>query len=295
MIFGLLQALWQVWVVMPDVIFSKGGYGSVGTVFAGWLYRIPIIIHESDSIPGAANRSLARFASLIAVSFSEAAQYFPKDKTYFTGEATRDGFFKTASPEDRAAVNLTGSKPLVVVAGGSQGAEKINDIVLGVLPELLNRAEVVHQGGENNYADLKRQTELILKNSPEEIRRGYHLSGFLDETAYTAAFRSAALIVSRSGAGTIFEIAAAGRPSILIPLNAASRGEQKSNAYIFSKNGAAEVIEEGNLTPKLLLSVIGSILSSPEKSKTMGERAKEFASPQAAELIAQALLNLIPR
>src|SRR3990167_11545445 len=90
---GFIQALWKVWLVMPDVIFRKGGYGSVATILAGWLYRIPIILHESDSAPGFANRLLSPFATFIAVSFTEAAQYFPSNKTYFTGEAKKKFIF----------------------------------------------------------------------------------------------------------------------------------------------------------------------------------------------------------
>jgi len=293
---GLIQALWKVWVIMPDVIFSKGGYGSIATVLAGWLYRIPIIIHESDSVPGLANSLLAPFATLIAVSFNEAANYLPKDKTYFTGEAVRDSFFKPSESErERVSLHLTTKKPIILVLGGSQGARKINDITLDVLPNLLEAAEVIHQTGDDNYDSVFSESRVVLEGLTGEQLISYHPVNFLVEPEYVAAMHVADLIISRTGAGSIFEIAAVGKASILVPITDSPGDHNRRNAYIFAENGRAEVIEEANLTPNLLLSVIRSILSNPEKKKTMEEKAKQFATPDAAGLIAQALLNLIPR
>lgn len=293
---GIIQALWKVWLIMPDVIFSKGGYGSIATVIAGWLYRIPIIIHESDSIPGLTNRLLAPFATLMAVSFSEAADYLPKDKTYFTGEAVRDSFFKPPEPEkERALLHLTTKKPIILILGGSQGAQKINDIILDILPNLLQVAEVIHQTGDNNYDSVFKESRVVLEGLDGEQLVSYHLVNFLVEPEYVAAMHVSDVVISRTGAGSIFEIAASGKASILIPIADSPSDHNRRNAYIFADNGRAEVIEEANLTPNLLLSVIRSILNNPEKKKSMEEKAKKFATPDAARLIAQALLNLIPR
>ena len=294
---GFIQALWKVWSVMPDVIFSKGGYGSVATVLAGWLYRIPIILHESDSAPGFANRLLAPFATFIAVSFSEAAGYFPKSKTYFTGEAIRDAFF-TVSPnpeKERALLHLTTEKPVILVLGGSQGAQKINNIILDVLPNLLEKAEVIHQTGDENYNGVFNESRVVLESVTGTELISYHPVNFLVEPEYVAAVHSADIVISRSGAGSIFEIAAAGKASILIPIADSPNDHARRNAYIFGSDGRAEIIEETNLTPNLMISVIASILNNPEKKKKMEERAREFATPEAAKLIAQALFNLIPR
>lgn len=295
-IIGILEALWKVWVIMPDVIFSKGGYGSVATVFSGWLYRIPVILHESDSVPGLANRMLSPFATFIAVSWNEAAEHFPRDKTYFTGEAVRDSFFEPLKPEkDRALLHLTTQKPVVLVLGGSQGAQKINDIILDILPNLLEVAEVIHQTGNENYNSVFSESKIVLEGVAGDMLISYHPVSFMVEPEYVAAVRSADLIISRSGAGSIFEISAAGRASILIPITNSPGDHSRRNAYIFSSEGRAEVIEENNLTPNLILSVINSILNNPEKKKKMEEKSKEFATPEAAKLIAQALINLILR
>lgn len=294
--FGVIQALWEVWVIMPDVIFSKGGYGSVAAVFAGWVYRIPIIIHESDSVPGLANSVVAPLATLIAVSFNEAANHLPKEKTYFTGEATRDSFFLPPEPEkERALLSLKTTKPVILVLGGSQGAQIINDIVLDILPNLLERTEVIHQTGKANYDNVMQEAKVTLNGSNGDQLLSYHPVNFLIEQEYVAAMHSADLIISRTGAGSIFEIAAAGKASILIPITDSPSNHNRRNAYVFADKGRAEVIEEANLTPNLLLSVIRSILDNPEKKKEMEEKARQFATPDAARLIAQALINLIPR
>lgn len=295
-IIGVIQALWAVWLIMPDVIFSKGGYGSIAAVLAGWLYRIPIIIHESDSVPGLANSLLSPLATLIAVSFSEAANYLPKNKTYFTGEAVRDAFLKPSEPEkERALLHLTTKKPMILVLGGSQGAKKINDIVLDILPNLLGAAEVIHQTGDDNYNSVFNESRVVLEGLSGEELISYHPVNFLVEPEYVAAMHLADIVISRSGAGSIFEIAASGKASILIPITDSSKNHNRKNAYTFSSGGRAEVIEEANLTPNLLLSVIRSILNNPEKRKTMEEKARAFTTPDAAQLIAQALINLIPR
>ncbi len=296
MLIGFAQALWKVWLVMPDVIFSKGGYGSVSTVLAGWLYRIPIVLHESDSAPGFANRLLSPFATFIAVSFSEAARYFPKGKTYFTGEAVRDAFFAPPDPiKEHALLHLSTKKPVILILGGSQGAQKINNIILDILPKLLEMFEVIHQTGDENYNSVFNESRVVLEGVNGEELISYHPVNFLVEPEYVAAVHSADIIISRSGAGSIFEIAAAGRASILIPITDSPNDHARHNAYIFKGEGRAEIIEEANLTPNLALSVIASILNNPEKKKKMEQLAKAFATPEAAKLIAQALLNLIPR
>ena len=293
---GFIQALWKVWKIMPDVIFSKGGYGSVATVLAGWLYQIPTILHESDSAPGFANRLLAPFATFIAVSFNEAAQYFPSNKTYFTGEAIRDAFFAPPKPEkEHALLHLTTKKPIILILGGSQGAQKINNIILDILPNLLEMVEVIHQTGDENNNSVFNESRVVLEGVTGAELISYHPVNFLVEPEYVAAMHSADIVISRSGAGSIFEIAASGRASILIPITDSPNDHARRNAYIFKDDGRAEIIEEANLTPNLMLSVIASILNNPEKKKKMEQRARAFATPEAAKLIAQALLNLILR
>lgn len=295
-IFGFIQTLWKLWQIMPDVIFSKGGYGSISVVLVGWIYRIPVIVHESDSVPGLTNTLLSHFATLVAIAFKDAVKYFPAKKTYYTGESIRDAFFESPNPEiERAMLRLATKKPVIFVIGGSQGAERINDIILDILPGLLDIAETIHQTGDANYNSVFREAKAVLNGLSGESVASYHPINFLVEPEYVAACHTADLIISRAGAGSIFEIAATGKASILIPITDSARDHQRRNAYIFADEGRAEVIEEANLTPQLLLSVIRSILNNPSKRKIMEEKSRQFATPDASRLIAQALLNLIPR
>lgn len=293
-VIGLIQALWYVWVIMPDAIFSKGGYGSVGVIIVGWLYRIPILIHESDSVPGLTSRVLSYFATIVAVSFNEAAVYLPKEKTYFTSEAIRDVFFELPKPDlERSRLHLVTQKPLVLILGGSQGAQKINDIILDILPKLLTVAEVIHQTGDRNFEAVLKESKVALESASNDLLNSYHPVNFLVESEYVAAMHSADLVISRAGAGSIFEIAASKKASILIPITISANDHQRKNAYIFGGNGRAEVIEEVNLTPHLIMSVINSILNNLEKKRSMEEKAGKFITvTDAARLIAQALLNL---
>lgn len=287
--FGILESLFKVWSVMPDVIFSKGGYGSIGPVLSGWLYRIPIIIHESDSVPGRTNRFLSRFAGFVAVSFNKAGKFFPEEKTYFTGNPTRDGFFNSPEESERQLLSLKSSKPLIFIEGSSQGSQSLNDLTLTVLPDLLAFAEIIHQTGLLNYEEVVRESKVVLSSLNQDF---YHPIAFLSEKQMTAAFHQAYLIVGRAGAGTIFEIAAAAKPSILIPLPSAASDHQRHNAYVFAEGGRAEVIEEANLTPQLFLSRVRSFVDDVQKTSQMANLSGSFAVPDASKIIAQALINL---
>lgn len=289
-IFGIIQSLFQMWRIMPDAVFSKGGYGSIGPVIAAWFYRIPILIHESDTVPGAANRFLSHFTKFIALSFNEAAQFFPEGKTYYTGNPTRGGFFDLPQDSERQLLDLKSSKSLIFIEGSSQGAEKINDLVLLVLPDLLNFSEVIHQTGINNFDSVVGESKVIL-TEPNKAAL-YHPLAFLNEAQMTAAFHQAQLIVGRASAGTIFETAAASKPSILIPLDTAAADHQRKNAYTFAASGRAEVMEETNLTPQLFLGRVRSFIDNRQKALTMGKLARSFATPDAAGIIAEAIINL---
>ena len=171
----------------------------------------------------------------MAVSFNEAAEFLPKDKTYFTGEAVRDSFFKPAMPEkERALLHLTTDKPVILVLGGSQGAQKINDIILDILPNLLEMCEVIHQTGDSNYKSVLNEAKVALDGLDGARFISYHPVNFLLEEEYLAAMHSADLVISRSGAGAIFEIAAMGRASILVPIADSPADHNRRNAYVFA-------------------------------------------------------------
>lgn len=287
---GIIRALWTVYTDFPDVIFSKGGYASFPVVLAARILGIPLIIHESDSVPGRVNAWAGKFAKRVAVSFPETAKYFPREKTALTGNPARKSFFTPAKEGAREFLKLEKDIPVIFFIGGSQGAKKINDNLIDVLPDMLKKYQVIHQCGKKNLKDVEYRISIVLEKSPDKSR--YHYFDFFNEASLRMAYGAADLVVSRASSGAIFEISASGAPSILIPLPLAAQDHQKENAYIYAKTGAAEVIEEMNLRPHILLSEIDRLINNKTELKSMSEAAKKFAKPDAAEKIAKEIINL---
>lgn len=293
-IVGIIQSFWHLFLIMPDVIFSKGGYGSFPVCFVGWIYRIPIILHDSDSIPGLANRVLAKFAKKIILSFESGRKYFkPKyqSKIILIGNPIRKELFEEDKIKAREIFKISAGKPVILIIGGSQGAKKINENVLNILPRLLEMTEVIHVSGKTNFKETEEQAEDIL-NSLENLKQYYHLYPFLDANQLKYAYVIADLILNRAGAGSIFEIAALGKPSILIPLPNSAQDHQRKNAYEFSNSGERSVVlDQENLTPNILLDTISGLLSNIVKLQEMSQKAKSFYNPQTSELIRDEILK----
>lgn len=287
---GMIQSFWYIFWLMPDVIFSKGGYGSIPVVFAGWIYKIPIIIHESDSIPGLANKIATRLAKKIIVSFEGAKKYFPPQKTIILGNPVREELTQGNKEEGKNLFGLSLEKPVILIMGGSQGAQKINEIVLNSLPRLLERCEVIHICGEKNFNSLKKESEKLSTN--QEMIKTYHLYPFLEEDRLKHACAVSDIIINRASAGAVFEIAALGKPSILIPLSTAASDHQTKNALTLAKTGGAIVLEEENLTINMFLDAIFGLLNNPEKMKEMREKAKSFYKPETNQKIAEEIISL---
>ncbi len=282
---ALLQAYIHTFLFMPDVIFAKGGYGSVPVALWGWVFRIPIVIHESDAVPGIGNRILAKLARIIIVSFDTTAPFFAKHKTLVFGNPIREGLLSD-SPKQSAGES---GKPIIFVLGGSQGAQEINELMLAAVALLVKKYEVIHQCGDKNFETVQKGLLLIVPN--EEERALYHLSARLSEDELRDAYFTSSVIVSRAGSGAIFEIAASGKPSILIPYGASAGNHQEKNAHLYAETGAALVLEGENLTPHLLISSIEQILEDAAKTRVMSESARRFAKPDAAKRIAEELLK----
>lgn len=287
---GVIRSVFGMYFDFPDAVFSKGGSDSFPAVLAARILGIPIMIHESDTVPGKANLWTGRFAKRIAIAFTETADYFPKNKTALVGNPIRQEFFVKNTLGAREYFNIKNDVPVVFVFGGSQGAKNINDNLLDILPELVSVCQIIHQCGERNYKETKERAELVLEKSAFKNR--YHLHAYLEFDAMRMAYGSSDLVVSRAGSGSIFEIAASGLPSIVIPLTEAAQNHQRENAYAYAKSGAAVVIEERNLKPHLLKSEIERVLAAQELLKQMSEAAKRFSKIGAAEKIARELIRL---
>ncbi len=288
-IFGVFWAFWRLYLLMPDVIFSKGGYASFPTLLAARVLKIPVIIHESDIVPGLVNQWAGKWVDRIALSFAESSSYFKDKNSAVIGNPIRLQVIGGNVQEAIEHFKLEENLPVLLILGGSQGSERINETILAMLVETLKKYQIIHQVGKNNLADVLGRANVILAKS--EFKTRYHTYGFLDEGELRDASRAASLVVSRSSSA-IFEIAAWGVPAILIPLPTAAQNHQRENAYAYARFGGCQVIEETNLTPHLLLAEIDKILGDQAKLARMKLAAQGFARLDAAEKIAKEIIKL---
>jgi UDP-N-acetylglucosamine--N-acetylmuramyl-(pentapeptide) pyrophosphoryl-undecaprenol N-acetylglucosamine transferase len=289
---GVFQSFFKLLFIMPDVIFSKGGTGAFPVVFAGWFYFIPSLIHDSDAVPGLNTLLSSWFAKKIALSFESASKYFNSKKIILTGNPVREAILGAGDkPSAKTALGFPPDSPLIFVLGGSQGSKKVNEAILGILEELLKFTGVLHQAGPANFEEVKKFSQAVLSGISvgSELRRRYLPLDYLNQDQMKQAYAAADVAVSRAGSGSVFELAANGVPAILIPLGNA---DQHANAYAFAGVGAGTVIEEGNLTPQLLLNQIKAFLGSPKDLVAMSKAGKALFKPDAAERLAEEVLLL---
>ena len=286
---GIIQALWLMLVYMPDAVFSKGGYASLPVVLVGWLYRIPVFIHESDAMPGLANTFLARFSERVAVSYSQAEKYFPPLKVVFTGSPLRENITQGDAAIARSKFSLVESKKVIFIYGGSQGARNINNRIVNILPELLRKYQIIHQTGTANYEEVVRKAgELGIKAG----REGYHPVAFIGEELKDI-LAVADLAIFRAGSSSIQEAAATGKPAILIPLPTSANDHQRMNAYAVAKDGGCVVLEEENLGEDILMNNIEEIMNDEELRNKLSTNIRTFYHPEATERIAKGIIGMI--
>ena len=287
---GIIQSLWKFTVHPPDVIFSKGGFDAFPALFAARIYRIPVMIHESDSIPGKVNSWSGKFARRIGISFPEAGKYFPSDKVALTGNPIRHAVLGGSRDEAFDMFGLESGVPIILILGGSQGSQKMNDTVVEMLPTLLEQAQVIHSIGGTDYESISGQAEVSLEENTHAKR--YHPFPYMSAGQLRNASFVADCVTSRSGAGAIFEIAAWHAPAILIPLPNSAQDHARENAYDYARAGAAIVVEESNLTAHILEAEILKIVGDEKKKAEMKQAASAFARIDAARKIADELIRL---
>lgn len=290
-IYGCLLAIIKVYSIYPDVVFGKGGYASFPTLFAAKLLNIPVIIHESDSKPGRVNSWAGKFAKRIAISYPSAEKHFThhKDRIACTGNPIRKSIIQPLENGAREYLDLEKETPTILVLGGSQGSQIINDTVVSSLPELLDNYQVIHQTGKANIEEIRSTLSVVLKDHPYAYR--YHPFDYLNDLSMRMSAGVANIIVSRAGS-TIFEIAAWGIPSIIIPLPNSISHDQSDNATAYGQTGAASIIEENNLSSHVLIGEINRIISSKSIVETMKEKARSFARFDSAKIVASAIIEI---
>ncbi|MFH1162388.1 MAG: UDP-N-acetylglucosamine--N-acetylmuramyl-(pentapeptide) pyrophosphoryl-undecaprenol N-acetylglucosamine transferase [Candidatus Jorgensenbacteria bacterium] len=293
---GIIQALTKLYLLMPDVVFSKGGPGALAVVLAARFYLVPVMIHESDAVPGLTSRLSAPFARRIGIAFQGAARFFPAKKTAFVGNPVRMGLRAGVPPQETARTELkfNSGEPLLLVLGGSQGAAPLNAFVVDNLTTLLEKFQVYHQAGAANLPEVQRITDSVLRDAGEVFKPRYRVAGNLDDRALGVALSAADIVLSRAGAGSIYEIATFGKPALLVPLEI-DGGQQRANAYEYAGSGAATVIEQKNLSVNLFLNMAAHLLENPEALEAARRAAKLFWKPLAADVIAKELLAIAAR
>ena len=288
---GFAQALFSLYVIMPDIVFSKGGTGALPVVVAAWFYRIPIALHDSDATPGRTNVASGRFTNKVFLSFEKAAAYFKADKVEVTGAPLRTELFEERVSRE-AAKEIMGfdkTQPLTVILGGSQGAMRINDFILANIVPLVSQTQVLHQTGLSNFPEVQKLAHVAL--GPDYIKNRYVPVGYFDKDI-VSAFTAADLVIARSGS-SVFELAMFGLPAILIPLAESANDHQRTDAYEFAKTGAAVVIEETNLLSGIFFAELKKILTDNDLRAKMSAASFAFFIPGAAEKIAGELVEMV--
>ena len=238
-LWGMLQSLVLCLRLRPDVVFSKGGFVAVPLVVAAWLLRVPVISHESDVTPGLANRLTYPFCRKICVTFEATKRYLPGGKVNVTGTPVRQSLVAGDAAAGLKFLGFSGEKPVLLVFGGSLGAAAINSQTRRALPGLLQAFDVVHVVGNGNLEASIEQSGSV---------KHYVQKEFIGEQ-FGHVLAAAAVVVSRAGANSLYELLMARKPHLLIPLGkAASRGDQLDNARVFADLGFSRVLYEEALT-----------------------------------------------
>lgn len=288
---GFSLALWHMWRIMPDAVISKGGYGSVPVGLAAFIFRVPLLLHESDAVMGLANKLMANWAQVITVGFAATRHEmgYHKRKTIVTGTPVRPGLARENSAGAKRLFGFGENEPVVLIMGGSQGAEKINDLTLEIIPNLIEKAGIIHLSGVNNLATVKKRTDRILKAGRR--KHVYKLFGALTDHM-GAALMAADLVVSRAGATSLAELARLRKPAIVIPLAQAAQDHQHANAQLMEVAEAVRVISQENLGRNILLQNIYNLLDDLELRDVLKQNIARFDYPNAARDIAQLTFKL---
>lgn len=244
---GISQARKLIRKLRPDVVFSKGGFVAVPVVLAAGKLGIPVIIHESDMTPGLANRLCLRYAEKVCCNFPETVNMIPRGKGVLTGQPIRQELLLGDKSEGLSLCGFDGSRPVLMVIGGSLGAVHVNDAVRAALPRLLERFNIIHVCGKGKV------------DSSYDDTPGYRQFEYVDAELKNL-FAAADIVISRAGANVICELLAMHKPNLLIPLPAdASRGDQLLNAESFRKQGYSMVLEEKDIVGDKLFNSVCSL------------------------------------
>ncbi len=275
---GIIQSFFIVIRFKPKVIFCKGGYVSFPVAFGAFLARVPVILHESDLVPGLANRLSARFATKICVSYEESKKYFSKEKVVLTGNPVRKDIVMGNIEKGREITGFNSDFPVLLFMGGSQGAVSINSFIFDNLSNLLSKYQIIHVCGAGNMREKDDLMRLVGHDYESLLTRYVSYEYVGDELKHFYALCDA--VISRAGAMSLAEIAAIRKAALLIPLGMeASRGDQIDNAVAFARKNNAFVINETEITKKLFFKKLEAVL------KDSKERSAKSATDATKKII----------
>lgn len=274
---GYFQAKKIIKKEQPDLVFSKGGFVTVPVVFAAKAKKIPVVLHESDYTPGLANRLCIPKAQKVCVSFEAAAKHIDGDKSVVTGAPVRGELLSGNAEKGRQLLGFDEKKPILLIMGGSLGAQAVNDAVDEAIDELLEIFQIAHIRGKG-------------KLNPDIKREGYVQMEYISEEL-PDVFACADMMLSRAGANAIFEILALALPALLVPLPAASsRGDQVLNAKYFEQKGYSMVIDQDDITPDALTSALKELSC---RAQELRDNMKNSGMTNGAENVCKVIFSVM--
>ncbi len=279
---GLAQSMGFLIHKRPNLVVGVGGYVSGPVVLSAWILRIPILIHEQNTVPGVTNRLLGKFADKVAISFKDSKKHFPEGKTVETGNMIREEFSR-AQPSPAPSPD----EPFeVLVLGGSQGAHSINVAMVDALDHLdsvKDRLRIVHQTGQKDEAFVKEQY----------AKKGFQAEAHAFIHDMEDRYRKASLVVCRAGATTLAEVTATGKVSVLVPFPFAAHNHQEHNARVLEAGNAAEVILDKDIDgPRIAASILDAI-AHPDKLETMSHNSYQLGQRDATDKVRDLCLELM--
>ena len=280
---GIFQSFYYLLVIKPDIVVSFGGYVSPPVVFAAWVLRIPSVTHEQSIVPGLANKINAIFAKKVYLTWSETKKYFKN--SIVIGNLTRKAIFNKETQNDKIKRFVNAPEKFIYVTGGNQGSHFINNLIFDSLKQLKGY-KIIHQVGATNYkGDLDRALKINDSN--------YLALDYVTEDALGYILSCASLVIARSGANTVWELAILGKPCILIPLPIAASGEQLQNANILKNKGSAIVLSQSAANPKVLQESIYIIEKNLPEFQKNAFNLKKTLPANAATTLKDVILKLI--
>ncbi len=289
--FVFLHALWHLFWIMPDAVFSKGGTSSLPVVCAAWLFRIPLVVHESDSLPGLSNSIAFRVAARIGLAFQKTRDLVSGSHVAVVGNPIRSFLLRSdediKKPQAQKLFGFSADLPLILILGGSQGSVRINQFLLDIAPELVENYQILHQTGADHFERFKRELLVTLKDLSPQKRDRYHVINFFSKDLKEALIASDCA-VTRAGSGTLHELAYYHIPSLIIPLEESARSHQTYNAYEFAERfkDTFRVIEEGNLSDSIFFSQLEKLL------KQKGTERAPLVEDTTARILASEIVSI---